>query len=233
MIALITPTGGRERQIEFAARWMKNQTYSGQVLWVIIDDCYPSTIDLIPDNFREGWEIVKIKPQPYWKPGMNTQARNLRVGMSIVKNYDVDYIFIIEDDDYYKPIYLERMMEHLKKHTVVGEADSIYYNISLKAWINHHNKKHCSLFQTAFHRNYIQLFTSCCTKEKEFIDCRFFRAVKTPHIFYEGTLSVGMKGLPGRAGIGMGHKVHRDYKADPEYKKLKELLGNDYQYYIQ
>lgn len=232
MIALITPTGGRERQIEYAARWMRNQTYKGEVLWVIVDDCFPSTIDVVPANFRKGWEIMKLRPQPYWKPGMNTQSRNLRIGLSVLKGRKIEYVFIIEDDDYYKPNYLEKMLEHLEKHMVVGEMNTIYYNIPLQSWINHHNQRHCSLFQTAFHINYLKMFEGCCTNEREFIDCRFFRLVKNAHIFYEGTLSVGMKGLAGRAGIGMGHRLHRDYKKDPNFEKLKELLGNDYKYYI-
>jgi len=47
MIALITPTGARPKQIRLCAEWMKRQTYNGSVLWIVVDDAIPITVDLI------------------------------------------------------------------------------------------------------------------------------------------------------------------------------------------
>jgi len=43
---------------------------------------------------------------------------------------------------------------------------------------------------------------------------------------------VGIKGLPGRSGIGMGHRAEIRMTPDPEFVKLKELIGDDYMYYL-
>ena len=48
MIALITPTGARERQIQLCAQWMKQQTYTGDVTWIIVDEAIPVTDNFIP-----------------------------------------------------------------------------------------------------------------------------------------------------------------------------------------
>jgi hypothetical protein len=107
-IALITPTGGRPKQIQLCAEFMRKQDYKGKVLWVLVDDVLPNTVDCVDlVDFRKSWQIVKVFPSPVWSVGQNTQARNLLIGIEIVKNHkDVEAVFIIEDDDYYNPQYL-------------------------------------------------------------------------------------------------------------------------------
>lgn len=82
---------------------MKEQTYTGTVIWMIVDDGDPVTTDFITDDFREGWTIQKIYPKPVWQKGQNTQGRNLAAGIREIKKLDPELIFIVEDDDYYSP----------------------------------------------------------------------------------------------------------------------------------
>jgi len=132
-IVLITPTGARKDQFELCVRWMKNQTYTGAVTWIIIDDAVPVTTDIITEDFRENWTIIKTYPEPTWEVGQNTQERNTKAGLETMRNNcdleNIEAIFIIEDDDYYKPYYLEKMMMAKQNYWIWGETNTIYYNV--------------------------------------------------------------------------------------------------------
>ena len=231
MIALVTPTGGRESQIRLCARLMKNQTHDGEVVWIIVDDCQPSTTDFIKDDFREGWTIIKRRPTPFWQPGYNTQARNISVGVNAVyENYreaEIDAIFIIEDDDYYRPIYLERMTARMNGYKVIGEVNTIYYNVFFRRHVANQNNLHASLFQVAFTFNAVPLFRQCYMDK--FIDAKFFRLLggSGVNLFFENHLAIGIKGIPGRAGIGAGHGRQMNMKLDIDMDYLKSLIGNE------
>ena len=227
MIALITPTGNRPKQIELCNRWMNNQDYTGEVLWIIVDDCNPKTTDLIT---RDNWTIKKIYPEPVWKEGQNTQGRNIATGIEEVKKHKVDSIFIIEDDDYYKPHYLTAMTELIQGYDIAGERNTIYYNVKIKRWIENQNDTWSSLFQTAFTPKVIPLFENLYGEK--FIDYVLFRMGIKTHLFDVGKLSIGIKGQPGRQGIGAGHGWIQHMHPDIDGIKLKELIGEDSKYYL-
>jgi len=236
-IALITPTGGRSRQIRFCAEFMHKQDYPGQVLWVVVDDCEPVTTDVITKDFRENWIIRKIYPEKKWRPGLNTQSQNLMHGIEAVKEYEVEAIFIIEDDDYYSSRYLSEMMKRLRGYDIAGEQKTIYYNAKIHTWFANGNTRHASLFQVAFTPLLLPMFQDICYKRVKFIDIIFFKSAAQAgnkiNLFNSEHLSIGIKGLSGRAGIGWGHRRNNSrMKADEELVKLKELTGADYKYYI-
>jgi len=233
MIYLITPTGARPQQIRHCAEWMQNQTYAGEVTWIIIDDCLPLTTDFIPENFRENWKLIKLYPKPTWQHGMNTQARNISAGIDVLLRIanEEDVIFIIEDDDYYKPVYLERMIARMGDFKLIGETNTIYYNVTTRSFADNCNKLHASLFQVAFRPSLIPLFIQCFSAK--FIDCTFFSVVNKNliHLFHEGTLAIGIKGLPGRGGIGAGHSSAFMHNNDSNFSALKSLIGEDAEKY--
>ena len=226
-IVLITPTGGRQDQIDLCALYMNRQTYKGEVVWIIVDDCLPRTT-IFTDN--KNWTVIKVYPQPFWEPGQNSQGRNIAAGIDALKDFkDIEGIFIIEDDDYYKPEYLERMMLRLKGFDIAGEKNTIYYNALFRRYVTNPNTAHSSLFQTAFSVNAIPILKSCYTHR--FIDCEFWKKVSNKNLFNENNLAIGIKGLPGRVGIGMGHKGQLNMKEDTNLSYLKSLIGQDYEYY--
>lgn len=235
MIALITPTGCRPQQLELCAKFMQAQDYKGEVLWVIVDDGKPITAGVVKSDFREGWTIVKAFPRPEWRNGQNTQSRNLLAGIQVVKQFtDVTSVFIIEDDDYYSSKYLRCMVDRLEGHRIAGETNTIYYNVARKGWGRNKNTQHSSLFQTAFVSDVIPLFEHICDNSPKFIDVQLWNSVFSPRSLFTGpNLAIGIKGLPGRPGIGVGHKRTYPINQDEDYTKLKELIGEDYKYYIQ
>lgn len=227
-IILITPTGGRPDQINLCHFFMKRQTYPGKVVWIIVDDCNPHTIDGI-QNDKENWNIIKIFPSPPWQPGQNTQGRNIAEGINtLLANYkseEIEGIFIIEDDDYYKPIYLERMASRLSGFQAIGEKNTIYYNVFYRTSFTHDNNGHSSLFQTAFTMEALLIFENCLNQR--FIDMAFRPALSRVNLFNDGNLSIGIKGMPGRYGIGSGHTRLRNMPADNGLNYLISLIGNE------
>src|SRR4030042_4016560 len=145
MLALITPTGARPEQFNLCSLWMQRQTYSGQVVWIIIDDAYPRSTDRVGEGFKDNWTIVKIYPSPLWQ-GQNTQTRNIKAGLDFIKsnyqNNEVDLIFFIEDDDFYKPQYLERMFVRLGNFKVLGEMNTVYSNVYYRNYFINRNTSH-------------------------------------------------------------------------------------------
>ncbi len=233
MIALITPTGARPYQFELCQTWMSKQTYKGKVTWFIVDDSIPRSTDGVTDNFKPEWTICKIYPSPPWRIGQNTQARNITAGIkALIDNYkieDIEAIFIIEDDDYYRPNYLERMMANFQSYHLIGERNTIYYNVQWRRHITNSNTIHASLFQTAFKYDVLNTFIGCTMNK--FMDCVFWSKVSNRNLFYENDLAVGIKGMPGRNGIGAGHSRAMSMINDSNMVYLRSLIGEDARYY--
>lgn len=236
MIALITPTGARPRQMQLCARYMQRQTFAGDVVWVIVDDCQPLTTEFITDDFRAGWHIMRVHPRPPWHEGQNTQGRNLIAAVNaLLKAYrreEITAIGIIEDDDYYKAHYLQTMTERIAGYQLAGETHTVYYNVQYRRWHENQNAAWSSLFQTFFTPAVLPQFTKLYSEK--FIDYALFRLVtervnlfRTP-----AKLAIGIKGMCGRTGIGAGHRFTTYLRPDYDMLKLKEFIGEDYRNYV-
>jgi hypothetical protein len=217
---------------------MSRQDYKKKVAWIIIDDAVPVTTDFIKEDFKHNWTIIKKVPAQKWRVGQNTQGRNLVVGVETVRELikggnRVDAVFIIEDDDYYSPKYLSAMMSKIGVYDLIGQTQTVYYDVVHRGWLRNGNTLHSSLFQVAFSTRVLSTFETMCINRPRFIDIHFFRAISKDkvHLFNGQDLAIGIKGLPGRAGIGMGHRMELRMKKDPHFIKLKEFIGNDYKYY--
>lgn len=221
-ITLITPTGMRPEAFQLCEKWMSRQTYKGNVQWIVVDD------GEIPTKTNLGQQV--IRPQPFWQPGMNSQSRNL---LSALDSISYSYVLIIEDDDWYAPEYIQQMAEELDHHEVVGEIKAVYYNLAHKSWHRHRNSEHASLCQTGFHISQLEKFKWAC-QSSGFIDIVFWKNVfgSNKGLFTrDAPLCVGIKELPGREGIGSGHKHGNRYAPDLDLIKLEELVGTDIEYF--
>jgi hypothetical protein len=211
---------------------MRKQTYTGKVVWIIVDDSLPRSTDMVTADFRPDWTIIKIYPIPLWTIGQNTQARNITAGINVLANYkreEIEAVFIIEDDDYYRPRYLERMMANFQSFHLIGERNTIYYNVQWRRHITNPNTIHASLFQTAFKYDVIDIFKQCIPNK--FMDCVFWSKVPNKYLFYENDLAIGMKGMPGRGGIGAGHSRAMNMREDANMNYLRSLIGEDAMFY--
>lgn len=222
-VSIITTTGSRPEAFALCEKYIARQTWKGNIQHIVVCDNWRNptqcTLGDIQEFYRSPLE---------WKPGINSQRYSLALGISKVKG---DYVFIWEDDDAYKPQYLEVMLDQLKYAPIVGECGVTYYSLLTKGFMEMGNNRHASLCQTAFKKGYIHMFEKAVHSGEIYIDIALWGKVhsnKQPHILFSGqNLCVGMKGVgKGRAGIGVGHRGN-EFTFDTGYTKLKQLLGEE------
>jgi len=222
MLTILTPTGGRQKVFDLCQQSINRQTYTGPIQWLITDDCEPKTRlkKLNPNISLEYFDAPKK-----WKAGFNTQRLNLDFLLPKIKG---EYIFFCEDDDCFSEKYLETYLAYLKYSDIVGEANSKYYNLGVPGFKTMSNFKHSSLTQTAITRKLLPLLDIAINSGNLYIDIALWKlseeAESKQTLLQNSSLSVGMKGLPGRAGITTSHSS-RDYFRDAEYRMLKLWIG--------
>lgn len=221
MLTLLSATGARPSAWALCERWMAAQDYAGPVRWVIVDD---GAIRQPVTFCREGWALEVLRPSPRWKPGQNTQARNLLAGLAVI---DADArLVVIEDDDHYAPDWLSHVAAELERAELVGEVRARYYNMATRRGRELGNTGHASLCCTAMRGAAIDTFRQACLRSPKFIDLELWRRHRSRHLF-GGHRVTGIKGLPGRGGIGIGHKAAFTGTDDTAGSLLREWIGED------
>lgn len=213
-VSVVTPTGGRPVSFALCERWMTRQTRQPDQ-WIVVDDCDPAT------PVTMGQEVIRLKPR--WTLGDRTLRRNLIAGLRAVR---CDVVLIVEDDDWYCSVYIERMLEYFKLAPMVGEGYSAYYHVGMRRYRVNTNVKHASLFQTGFCASMIDDVCFVANQWKnDFIDMRIWAALHG-RVFPRRNLSIGIKGLPGRGGIGKGH-LGTNMTHDPDLEMLRTWIGDE------
>lgn len=226
MLTLLTATGARPAAWALCERWMARQDYTGPVRWIIVDDGPEPQ----PVTFRrDGWQLVLVRPSPHWAPGQNTQARNLLKGLGAVD--PADSLVIIEDDDWYAPDWLSTVAAELQHAELVGEHRARYYNVQQRCGRQLVNTGHASLCSTAMRGSALRDFSDACRARPKFIDLELWRRARGRRLF-GGHRVVGIKGLPGRGGIGMGHEPEFRGEADASGALLRDWIGEDAEVYL-
>lgn len=231
IVSIITCTGNRPEAFSLCKKYVERQTFKGTIQWVVIDDGKDAILDA-GTLTRKNATVDTVRALRTWEPGLNTQRFNMEQALRAVTG---DYIFIFEDDDWYHPEYIERMLFLLKKYPLVGEGNSKYFNIKARAWKEMRNTRSSSLSQTALHKSIMPLLKDAINSGEFFFDIHLWRNAYEKKIdsliFTDKQLSVGMKGLPGRDGLGTGHKVNSNVNErwfpDPKFTKLEEWVGKD------
>ena len=221
-LSVITCTGGRPEAFALLEGWISRQSYTGDIQWIVIDDCDPPTVPLF------GQEV--IRPVPSWKPGQITLGRNLTCALDYVK---YDKIVFCEDDEAYLPDYLKLMDQMLDTADLAGEIPARYYNVRQRMFRVLDNRNHASLCQTGMRSDLIPRLRYLCTSQSPFIDMRLWEPIPDVRYLLVPTAQVvSIKGLPGRPGIGIGHRPHGDWKKDPVLAQLRAWIGADADLYV-
>jgi len=223
MITAVTPTGDRPLAFALCRRWIQNQRVKPDQ-WIVVDDGKEPIAD------TSGFEYVRRDPGPE----KNTLALNLRAAVPKIQG---DKILIIEDDEYYAPGYVEAMSRQLEKAETVGIGKSRYYHLPTGGYMVIGNGGHASLAQTGFRKSFLSEFRKLLTPGKLYIDFAIWqraKARKSALVFLDdkNPLYVGMKGLPGRAGIGRGHDSRIYRQIDRGRQVLRRWIPRDYQIYL-
>lgn len=135
-------------------------------------------------------------------------------------------VVVWENDDWYAPDHIERCLEGLK-HGDHGCEWLRYWNVRFKAWKEVRNQG-SSLAQTAT-RDIPRLRAAAeaaLAAGDYTIDGRFWAGRKATG----PKTVVGIKGLPGVAGLGMGHRPGKGWRKDSG-AKLRAWIGSDAEAY--
>lgn len=223
-VTLITPTGGRPDAWALCERWIKRQTYRGDLQWIVVDDMSPPTVCTLGQEYYRGPRL--------WSPGVNTHRFNMELALSKVEG---EFVMIIEDDDYYAPTYIEQMVACLIHHNAVGIGNAKYYHVGVPGHKTLRNYTHAALAHTAFRAALLPTMQAAVQSGDLFFDRQFWQRIldKTPNVLLNNsTIGIGIKGLPGRPGITESHRQKKDYFMDNiKYDKLVSWIGHDIESY--
>jgi hypothetical protein len=219
MLFLLTPTGNRLIQFNFCVEMMRNQTYSGDVTWIIVDDGK----EHMTTPSIKNWNIIHEKlPEGIG----NTQAKNIIHGLQYCdKN---SKLIVIEDDDFYHKDWLEIIDKNLEYSELSGITKAKYYHIKTSTYKVHNNLAHSSLCSTGLRgANAFDFLKYICLKYIKFIDIHLWRNFTGKKYLFDGNNVIGIKGMPGREGIGSGHYRLLNHK-DTSGNILNQWVGTDW-----
>lgn len=203
-LTLITPTGDRPLAFALCQNWVRKQTLQPDQ-WIVVDD------GKIPIEPYVSMEYMRREPQP--SDPQFTLLLNLKTALPLIKG---DKIIIIEDDEYYAPKYVATMVTKLDGHEIVGIGNSKYYHLFSGGYFIVNNTTHASFAEMAFRSSFLPEFQKYLSGDL-YLDKKIWKNIdrKRGFIFFDdgNPLYVGMKGMPGRHGIGGGHDInHKIYQ---------------------
>ncbi len=149
-VTVITCTGDRPESFDLLKKWMNNQVKK-PAQWIVVDD---GEIPIVPSKEFEYYRRV-----PSENDYKHTLCLNMIEALQHVKN---DKIIIMEDDDWYSPIYIDYMSNLLDQADLVGLGNLIFYYPRIHSYMEKKTVKQPAFAQTAFHKNIIPVIRKIC-----------------------------------------------------------------------
>ena len=247
-ITAITLTGDRHQAFNFCQKWIMNQTVRPDQ-WIVVDDGRIPVIPILDCDY--------IRRNPLPTDPKHTMVLNLGCALREAKG---DYIIIMEDDEYYSSRYIEIMRALLDRYEVAGLGRSKYYHLPTGKYERDTNQDNASFAQTAFRKSFLPDVFQLLEGD-QYIDMRIWKRVGNVStlkwglpesqwqeriingrgiMFDDGEddcLYVGMKAMPGRAGICWGHDKGERYPCQdtPNRDVLRRWITNykDFEMYMR
>lgn len=213
-LSLITCTGGRPEAFGLLEGWLGGQCFYDDIQWIVVDDVEQPTAACFGQTV--------LRPKPFWRPGAgHTLARNLLAALEVAEH---SKILFLEDDEAYLPNYLRNMDAMLDASPLAGQMNCRYYHVGTRQYRTIINRQHASLCQTGITRAMIPRLQEICRAGDIGIDCRLWQA--SGALSHESDV-VSLKGLPGRPGIGIGHRPGGgSWQHDADGSVLADWLGS-------
>lgn len=225
MITAITATGGRSEAFELCQKMIKAQTVKPDQ-WIVVHDGI--TKAQVPELQKQYPELELYAGPRIGRLGLNTQRFNFEEALKHIRG---DFIFFFEDDDFYRPEYIQEMLKLLQTAELAGLANNKYYNLALPGSRELGNFKHSSLCSTAMRKSMLPILQEAVDSGDMYFDIQLWNNPKTRErttsLLNNSSLVIGMKNMPGRPGISGGHKVG-GYSIDSNLVKLKEWVGEEW-----
>ncbi len=223
-VSVVTPTADRPEALALAERWMARQTRQPDE-WIVADG------GLTPSTCTRR-QVLSYAPRP---AGTANFVENLRRGLLCATG---EIVFVMEDDEFYAPTYIERLLGLFRPETLlVGDDLQRYYNVAARAWRVYEHTG-ASLCQSAFRAELVPLLretaAAALARGSYGVDAAFWQAVPAARQARQRTGAVvGIKGLPGLPGLGVGHRPDARWHQDPTLATLRAWLGDDADVYAQ
>jgi hypothetical protein len=222
VITVITPTADRPVAWPLAERWMARQTVQPDQ-WIVADD------GLVAAPLTMGQQHVRRERR---ETGGASLANNLLAAIPHVRG---DIVLIMEDDDFYRPNHIEVCVDRLQRFRATGAIWLNYYNLQVMGWRRIRNSC-AALCNTSFRAECLPMLREAALSALRqgiyHVDRLFWQQVGKSGL-HELETVIGMKGLPGMAGIGIGHKRDAGWTRDPAAKQLRKWLGEDAGAYLE
>lgn len=215
-ITLITPSCDRQFCISRCEEYIKRQTYSGPLQWIIAEDS--------PDKYDLTLGQVHIH-RPTSGEKVSSFLKNIT---AILPEIEYEYVLIIEDDDWYSPDYIKLYKSRLDNYELVGEGPARYYNIKERLWRLCGNSNRASFCQTGLRASQLHSLYISIQKQNAFVDSRLWSKKCSKFVFQGDCHCIGIKGMIGKKGIGMGHRPLKRktfFNSDPKLEVLEKWIG--------
>lgn len=155
--------------------------------------------------------------------------RRVRWGLDMAKADRIDWVFIIENDDYYPADYIKNLLPYLDGLDFIGWQNTFYYNIKTRRYSRLEHETHSSLFCTGFRLSALDDF-EWPPDDYPFLDIALWKHAKQSgknwKLLRTDNPCIGIKGHGmGKMG-GKGHRMPLN-NADPEMKWFREKLNDE------
>jgi hypothetical protein len=188
--------------------------------WIVVDD------GIVPTRCTLGQRY--IRQEPGLAPSTSF-ARNIRAGLREHANCrDSEYVFFIEDDDWYGPDYIASLLVGLTSHDLAGESHHCYYNVSERSYYHCGNAEHAALSATACRAALIPDVLSLVDEKNVYLDLRMWNELDCSKHLQQTRHCVGLKAQAGRPGLAWGHQQD-GFVPDRRGSVLRKWFGVDAQ----
>lgn len=237
-IICCTATADQPIGMKLLESYLKRQTLFGRLLWIVSDDgdepCH------LKDTAPPWCMYIRRKRETDIEPA-ESMRQNMETILRVIPR-GARYIAWFEHDDWYRKDHLEKSIEELDRSNseATGDPWQRYYCVRRRIWALYRNKGSC--FCQTVHRpsllKYVDEAIELSRKNKSIGgDFRFWKLIakEGPEVYslQDFQTVVGIKGLPGRRGLGVGHQDGFSGESDPNMIQLQHWIGMDVRNYSE
>ena len=191
--------------------------------WIVADD------GNAPAKLTMGQEhIVRSRTHE----GGRSLAANILAAIPRVAG---DVVILFEHDDWYAPNHIEVSTERLRTAKITGSRWQRYYNLRHKSFRVLRNEG-SALCNTAMRAELLPKLEAAANYAFQNnaigLDRALWDSVTDGADAHSIDTVVGLKGLPGRVGLGMGHRPDQNWWQDPALVMLEHWVGADKSLYF-
>ena len=233
MVVVVTPTCDRPVALRLACRWMAAQIVQPDH-WLIIDGGSTCPVlthcaDVLPPH------ATVIHPPVIHPAGVRNFLSNWAVGFAhaAMRARREDLVVCWEDDDYYAPTHLAihaRIAADEPTLALIGDDGQRYYHVPTSSHRTFQNRG-ASLCQTSIRGHALPIarrtIADCQRRSSYGLDALIWSTIPAGSTaLTRMDTVVGMKGLPGQAGLGIGHRPRGPWALDPAHATLRSWVGD-------